>query len=1044
MKPEASARNVLSTTRARAKMREFRVVEGDFNQLPRDPAILFGLAIAILGDVASSVANQIGGEFETVPAALPLPPSWEDGDADLQTSLRFASIFFDAYINAELNAELTPELSLLCAATYYIAGSVGSAAVIVRRMDPPDFEIAGGLGYLLYMILQNNVAAINVQHAHQDRTTALLNALSAFFRFEGDAGQANAAIGELRHYFHANGSPRELLYADVIGAVCALKLRNAARTILPPASGLDVELWRPALAKPRFPIELWPAQQRIADAGVLEGRSAVIQMPTSAGKTRATELIIRSAFLSQRARLAVIVAPYRSLCHDIRGDLVTAFNGEDIRLDEATDSYQFDLILDALFAVDSVLIVTPEKLLYMLRRAPDLAERIGLVIYDEGHQFDGMTRGPTYELLLTSLRISLRPETQIILISAVIGNAGDVARWLIGNREAVLDGVGLLPTTKSIAFSSWQDQRGRLEYVDPQDPAEREFFVPRIIASTLLQRRPRERTDKHFPEKSGSDVGLFLGLHVVRNGSVAVFCGRKDSVTTICKRAVELAGRNFVTDWPLAFSDAQEVESIRFLSELQLGADTPATQAARLGVFAHHADTPHGIRLAIEHAMKFDRAKFVVCTSTLAQGVNFPLKYLIVTTTQQGGERILVRDFHNLMGRAGRAGMHTEGSVIFSTPTIYDERRQFGSGQRNWQDTVRLLNAANSEPSGSSILALFEPYTQRGTGIVLEIQPEWLELAFADAAKIEEVVDAALAVEPLLNQVDFRRFIEVRARAVQNIAAFLVANMTFAEGENAVERIGELAANTLAYHLANDETKLRLVEVFRAIGASIVANTDGDQRAVIRRSPLPPAAVAELRTWLADKLPALQAAVAENRLLDEISPIALRFATSRKITTITNQSVIPRTLREWVAGNSYARILATLVEVDARIGGRQRRPIVEDAVALCEGGFGYDVAMIVASVADLAEEIDQALHGAASLLQRQIKTGLTEQSALAFHEAGFADRHVAHSLGLLWPLATDRGKVRAACQQEAIIRPALTQFPSYFTAVAAELGGWPV
>ena len=231
-------------------------------------------------------------------------------------------------------------------------------------------------------------------------------ALSAFFRFEGDVGQANAAIDKLRHFFHANGSPRELLYADVIGAVCALKLRNAARTILPPASGLDMELWRPALAKPRFPIELWPAQQRIANAGVLEGRSAVIQMPTSAGKTRATELIIRSAFLSRRARLAVIVAPYRSLCHDIRGDLVTAFNGEDIRLDEASDSYQFDLILDALFAVDSVLIVTPEKLLYMLRRAPDLAERIGLVIYDEGHQFDGMTRGPTYELLLSKHPLS--------------------------------------------------------------------------------------------------------------------------------------------------------------------------------------------------------------------------------------------------------------------------------------------------------------------------------------------------------------------------------------------------------------------------------------------------------------------------------------------------------------------------------------------------------------------------------------------------------------------------------------------------------------
>src|SRR5207253_7449587 len=116
------------------------------------------------------------------------------------------------------------------------------------------------------------------------------------------------------------------------------------------------------------------------------------------------------------------------------------------------------------------------------RRAPQLAKQIGLIIYDEGHQFDGLTRGPTYELLLTSLRMTLPVATQVILISAVIGNARAVAEWLIGDREAVIDGEGLLPTTKSIAFSSWAVQRGQLWYVDPLDPDETEYFVPRLIS----------------------------------------------------------------------------------------------------------------------------------------------------------------------------------------------------------------------------------------------------------------------------------------------------------------------------------------------------------------------------------------------------------------------------------------------------------------------------------------------------------------------------------------------------------------------------------
>ena len=1040
MKPEANALNILSTTRAKAKMHEFRVAPEDFIALPRDPAILFSLAIGILGDVAAGIADGLRDDVDVQGIdALPVPFNWGEADPSPLEGLRFTSVFFDAFLNARLDDTITPEFSLLCASAYYLAGNVGSAAVIVRQMDPPSLTIAGGLGFLVYAILTNRFEAIEEAHAHTEMTAGLLDALGRFFRFEGDAVEVETRCHELRTYFYERGSPRELLYADLTGAICAHKLRNAARTILPEASGLVADLWRPALAKPHFPIELWPAQQRIADAGLLAGQSAIIQMPTSAGKTRATELIIRAAFLSERASLAVIVAPYRSLCHDIRGDLSAAFAGEAIRLDEASDAYQFDFALDVLLEENSVLIVTPEKLLYMLRRAPDLAERIGLVIYDEGHQFDGLARGPTYELLLTSLRMALAQETQIILISAVIGNAAEIAAWLIGDPAAIVGGKDLLPTAKSIAFASWQDQRGRLEYVAPLDPNEREFYVPRIIADTQLPLRGRERREQRFPERDGGDIGLFLGLHVVGNGSVAVFCGRKDSVTKICKRAVDIFDRGIAIERPLVVSDPNEVEKIRFLSEAELGADATATQAAALGIFAHHADTPHGLRLAIEHAMKDGLANFVVCTSTLAQGVNFPLRYLIVTTTHQGGEKILVRDFHNLMGRAGRAGMHTESSVIFSTPTIYDQRRQF-SGRWRWEGVTELLDPANSEPSRSSILALFDAYEQRGTPpIVQEIPPEWLDLAFADAARIDEVVAAALEAQPNIRERDFRNFIEARARAVQSIAAFLLANMTFDEGEDAAARTAELAANTLAYHLADNNTKRRLIEVFRAIGQSIAVNSSGEQRALIRRSPLPPAAVAQLQAWLTENVVQLTQAAAEGRLLETSTPAVLELATARPIRALSDQTIVPRALREWVAGRSFAVIFAKLEEAGVRVG--RKHATIEDVVALCENGFGYDVAMIIASLADLAEGLDADLHGAAAFLQKQVKYGLADQSAIAFHEAGFTDRFVASRLAHAWPHVADRAGVRAVCRGESdAVRELLADLPSYFIGVADELG----
>ena len=408
-----------------------------------------------------------------------------------------------------------------------------------------------------------------------------------------------------------------------------------------------------------------------------------------------------------------------------------------------------------------------------------------------------------------------------------------------------------------------------------------------------------------------------LGLHVVANGSVAIFCGRKDSAAKLCRRVIDIFDRGVPFAQPIGVSDAAEVEKIRNLSETHLGAGSSATRAAALGIFAHHADTPYGLRLSIEHAMKEGLAKFVICTSTLAQGVNFPLKYLIVTSTRQGAEKILVRDFHNLMGRAGRAGMHTEGSVIFSTPAVFDQRNTYGQRWR-WQEAKDLLDVRKSEPCTSSILSIFDDYVQRqAPPVVQAMLPQWLDLAFADRDRIETLVNEALALQPNISANEFGKFVEGRARAIQSIAAFLVANMTFTEEEDAATRVRELAANTLAYHLANAAKREQLVALFHVIATSILEQTNGPQRAIIRRSPLPPGAVAELQAWLADNVDALAVAIAKDRLLDALSNTILAYTSAPAIRSLSDADVVPIALAEWVAGRSFAAIHDLLVRKGA-------------------------------------------------------------------------------------------------------------------------------
>ncbi|MEI8617719.1 hypothetical protein P4S63_12535 [Pseudoalteromonas sp. B193] len=109
-------------------------------------------------------------------------------------------------------------------------------------------------------------------------------------------------VSEIRTFFHSNGTDRELLIADIIASIVMRKLNNSSINLLPAYSDLPLKQWLTALSKETFINELWPAQRLLGEAGVFRGTSAVVQLPTSAGKTKSAELVIRSAFYQNEHR----------------------------------------------------------------------------------------------------------------------------------------------------------------------------------------------------------------------------------------------------------------------------------------------------------------------------------------------------------------------------------------------------------------------------------------------------------------------------------------------------------------------------------------------------------------------------------------------------------------------------------------------------------------------------------------------------------------------------------------------------------------------
>lgn len=475
MRPETGSQQLLGVTRSRAKMYEYQVPEEYHIRIARDPARLFTLTIGLLGDFAARV-NSGDSEKNLLDES--------------QEHLRFATRFFDAYLESKLRPELDPYLLLLGSASYYLCDLPGSSKVLANRLGEKSLNLdCFGLEHLLLWLLRGDWSKYpdTPEGIYREYIDQISQCLVHYFVSGESDDELLEHVTNLRKTAYDIGTPRQLLFADVCCAIVKRRFENSTWYSLPRYSGLAIHQWLPALQKETFIQELWPAQHLLGKQGVFQGKSAVVQMPTSAGKTKATEIIIRSAFLAGRTSLAVIVTPFRSLCHEIRNDLVESFRNEPIKIEEFTDVFQVDFEIMDQVEQPQVLVVTPEKLVYILRHTPELAAHIGLLIYDEGHQFDNGTRGIIYELLLTSLKMMVLEGIQTILISAVIKNAADVGKWLIGDDAEIVFGTDLTPTYRSVAFASWLYELGWLWFVARSNPDDQEFYVPRIIEQQDLQ-----------------------------------------------------------------------------------------------------------------------------------------------------------------------------------------------------------------------------------------------------------------------------------------------------------------------------------------------------------------------------------------------------------------------------------------------------------------------------------------------------------------------------------------------------------------------------
>ncbi|MFQ6397320.1 DEAD/DEAH box helicase [Nocardia sp. KC 131] len=259
-----------------------------------------------------------------------------------------------------------------------------------------------------------------------------------------------------------------------------------------------------------------------------------------------------------------------------------------------------------------IICATAEILANMALREGAAAD-VGQVVMDEFHFYADPDRGWAWQVPLLEL-----PRVQFLLMSATLGDVGFFAEDIerrTGNPTAVVAGTERpVPLTYSYARTPITETLEDLVTTN-QSPV----YVVHFTQASALE-RAQALTSVNFATRA-----------------------EKDAIAT-------------------ALGD------FRFSS----GFGKTLSRLIRHGIGVHHAGMLPKYRRLVERLAQDGLLKVVCGTDTLGVGINVPIRTVLLTgLTKYDGvrtRRLKAREFHQIAGRAGRAGYDTMGTVVVQAP----------------------------------------------------------------------------------------------------------------------------------------------------------------------------------------------------------------------------------------------------------------------------------------------------------------------------------------------------------------------------------------
>jgi len=425
-----------------------------------------------------------------------------------------------------------------------------------------------------------------------------------------------------------------------------------------------------------------PQRRTLAEKGLLGSsrRAVVVSLPTSSGKTLIAQFRILQAlnqFEHEQGWVAYL-APTRTLVNQVARQLRRDFAPLNIQVEQVSPALEVDSVEMGLLQEHDqnqafrVLVTTPEKLDLMLRQGWEekIDRPLTLVVVDEAHNIQSLHRGLKLELLLSTInKECLR--AQFLLLTPFIANAREVARWLGGpNADDVTLALDWQPNDRVVGVVQAEkgDALNRLSFDYKLNFETIHTTRKTLSVEELLSFPKSEEIAKTYSKVTNqSTLAAVTAQRFSDRGPVIVMTSSPSEVWSLAGKFKIRSNKNRRT--------SENTRLIQDFLRLEFGKDFPLIELLNYGVGVHHAGLSDDTRALMEWLFEENELKFLVATTTIAQGVNFPVTGVVMASHQYRmskppfREAMPPEDFWNIAGRAGRVGQGSLGVIALVADT---------------------------------------------------------------------------------------------------------------------------------------------------------------------------------------------------------------------------------------------------------------------------------------------------------------------------------------------------------------------------------------